>query len=223
MKHRVEYACTRLTAVLMIALGVVVLPAVVVPTVVLLTTATAVHAGGPFCVSHADCDDGVFCNGVESCNLGTNTCVALSSCPPSFPPTVCNEATDSCDPVECISDFDCDDDVFCNGVESCDLGTNTCVALSSCPPSIPPTVCNEATDSCDPVDCISDFDCDDGVFCNGVESCNLDTNTCVAVSSCPPSIPPTVCNETTDSCVPELIFQDGFELGNTSRWSSRVP
>jgi hypothetical protein len=125
--------------------------------------------------------------------------------------------------VECTSDADCDDGLFCNGVESCNLSTYTCVAVSACPPSIPPTVCNEITDSCDPVECTADFHCDDGLFCNGVESCNLSTYTCVAVSACPPSIPPTVCNEITDSCDEVLIFEDGFELGNTSRWSSTVP
>jgi hypothetical protein len=188
--------------------------------VVLITN--GVFSAGAYCTSDADCDDGLFCNGVESCNLSTNTCVAVSACPPSIPPTVCNEITDTCDPVECTYDYHCDDGLFCNGVESCDPGTYTCVAVSACPPSIPPTVCNEITDTCDPVDCTAHFHCDDGLFCNGVESCNLATNTCVAVSACPPSFPPTVCNELTDTC-DELIFQDGFESGNTSMWSNSLP
>ncbi len=56
----------------------------------------------------------------------------------------------ACDPAGCTSDADCDDGLFCNGVESCDTSTGSCVAISACPPSIPPTVCNEDTDSCDP-------------------------------------------------------------------------
>ena len=54
---------------------------------------------GPECTSDADCDDGVFCNGIESCDTDSGSCVAISSCPPTIPPTVCNEETDSCDPA----------------------------------------------------------------------------------------------------------------------------
>jgi hypothetical protein len=171
---------------------------------IVLSVTAMLGAGGcdRACTSDADCDDGVFCNGIESCDTDTGSCVAISSCPPSIPPTVCNEETDSCDPGPCTSDADCDDGLFCNGVESCDTDTGSCVAISSCPPSIPPTVCNEETDSCDPAPCTSDADCDDGLFCNGVESCDTDTGSCVAISSCPPSIPPTVCNEETDTCDP---------------------
>jgi len=186
--------------------------------VALLTTATGAHS---YCVSDGDCDDGIFCNGVESCDLGTHSCVAVSACPPSFPPTICNEITDTCDPY-CTSDYDCNDGVFCNGIESCNLGTNLCAAVSACPATIPATVCDEINDTC-VVFCTSDLDCNDGLFCNGVESCDLNTNSCVALSPCPPSIPPTVCNELTDTCDSTLIFEDGFESSDTSWWSNTVP
>ena len=76
---------------------------------------------------------------------------------------------------------------------------------------------------CDPVECISDFDCDDGLFCSGIESCILETNTCGVISACPATIPPTICNEMTDSCDPVLIFENGFESGNVFLWSNSVP
>ena len=178
------------------------------------------NAAGLECLSDGDCDDGIFCNGVESCDLGTNTCVALSACPPMDPPSVCNEATDSCDPA-CAMDSDCDDGLFCNGVESCDTESGLCFAVSSCPPGgSPPTECNEVTDTCDPASCVMDSDCDDGIFCNGIESCSLIGGFCVSISSCPVTIPASICVESLDACLSVLIFSDGFELGNTSNWSS---
>jgi len=48
------------------------------------------------CTTDADCDDGLFCTGAESCDNGT--CVAVSACPPGggcLDP-VCDEATDQC-------------------------------------------------------------------------------------------------------------------------------
>jgi hypothetical protein len=190
------------------------------PVALLLAVAISSPAFG-ICTSDADCDDGVFCNGVESCNLDTHQCVAVSACPPSIPATICNEDTDTCDPY-CTSDFDCDDGLFCNGIESCNLDTHQCVAVSACPPSIPPTVCDEVNDSCE-IFCTSDLDCNDGLFCNGVETCDLPTNSCVAVSACPPSIPPTICNEDTDTCDSVAIFDDDFESSDTSHWSSSTP
>ena len=92
------------------------------------------------CKEDADCDDGLYCNGVETC--------IDKACQPGIP-------------IECP-----DDGLFCNGVESCDEGSDSC--MSSGDPCIPPSVCNEEFDICG---CGSDADCDDGVFCNGPEAC----------------------------------------------------
>jgi len=53
----------------------------------------AAIAGLSPCSVDADCDDGLFCNGVETCEVGS--CVAGSS--PCQADESCNEATDSCD------------------------------------------------------------------------------------------------------------------------------
>ena len=87
-KNRARSSFARLSLGLTIATGIV----------VSLTAASCVPPGGSACNTDADCDDGIFCNGIESCDTTTNSCVAISSCPPSIPPTVCNEDTDSCDP-----------------------------------------------------------------------------------------------------------------------------
>ena len=50
-----------------------------------------------YCTIDADCDDGNFCNGVEVCDAPNCTCEpATNPCPTD---TVCNEDTDTCDPI----------------------------------------------------------------------------------------------------------------------------
>jgi hypothetical protein len=49
------------------------------------------------------------------------------------------------------------------------------------------------------VECTASEDCDDGIYCNGEESCNLDNNTCLpGVSTCDED---EVCNTEDDVCV----------------------
>jgi hypothetical protein len=50
-----------------------------------------------YCTIDADCDDGLFCNGVETCDAPNCTCEpGTDPCPTD---TTCNEDTDSCDPI----------------------------------------------------------------------------------------------------------------------------
>ncbi len=68
------------------------------------------------CSTNGDCDDGLFCTGVETCvagrcSSGGDPCTMLG--------LQCNEANDSCD---CMIDADCDDGLFCSGAETCVSG-----------------------------------------------------------------------------------------------------
>ncbi|MGB0714310.1 MAG: IPTL-CTERM sorting domain-containing protein [Phycisphaerae bacterium] len=155
--------------------------------------------------SDAACDDGAFCNGVETCDPN-NDCQAGSApnCDDSVGCTVdsCNEDTDSCDNMP--NDAACDDGAFCNGVEVCDPD-NDCQAGTppNCDDSVDCTIdtCNETTDSCN--NSPSDAACDDGLFCNGVETCDPN-NDCQAGTppNCDDGVGCTMdsCNEDTDSC-----------------------
>ena len=73
---------------------------------------------GPGCATAADCDDGLFCTGAESCVEGG--CVALSACPPGINGCVrvgaiCDEENDIC--LDEPDDSLCDNGLFCDGAE----------------------------------------------------------------------------------------------------------
>lgn len=74
----------------------------------------------------------------------------------------------------CGTDPECDDNIYCNGLEVCvggycSAGSNPC----------PGTFCRESDDQC--VDCLVDLHCDDGDPCNGYELCET-TGVCTAGS-----------------------------------------
>ena len=178
----------------------------------------------PGCTSNADCSDGIFCNGTETCNTTTGDCEAGT--PPDCDDGVgCTD--DSCDPTAdaCVNDpndANCPDDgMFCNGTEFCDEADDCSSTGDPCPPG---EICNDTDDICEPIGCTVDADCDDGLFCNGAESCNTSTNECEAGTppDCSDGVGCTVdsCNEGTDSCdnVPDDtscdngLFCDGAEF-----------
>src|SRR5438552_10713878 len=99
------------------------------------------------CVSGADCDDGNFCNGFETC--------VDNQCTPGTAPScddhdVCTD--DSCDPqLGCLhvpNTDPCDDGVFCNGTDTCSDGMCThsgdpCTGGPECD-----NTCDEAAKDC---------------------------------------------------------------------------
>ncbi len=102
--------------------------------------------GGTPCTSDPECDDGLWCNGTETCNLGTGQCQpgTAPNCEDGVACTddSCNEATDSCDNV--ANDANCDDGLFCNGGETCHATLDCQAGTDPCGGE----PCNEATDTC---------------------------------------------------------------------------
>lgn len=158
--------------------------------------------------SRLACDDGVFCNGEESCVGGR----CVTGAPPCDDGLICLEESQTC--VQCMTDsdcddgdpctweacedqscvripMDCDDGVFCNGQESCVNGT--CVAGQS--PCAEEFFCSEELTSC--VACLADGHCDDGAFCNGVEACM--EGECIGGTA--PCRVDQTCDEDADRCV----------------------
>lgn len=154
------------------------------------------------------CDDGVFCNGVETCAAGQ--CVAgTSPCPGC---DVCVETGECLTFIECVFDSDCDDGMFCNGRETCCTFQDDCPDGCGCKDGLPPCdpsaceVCDEDARTCEVIPtCASDADCDDGLFCNGEETCCTLDDACADGCGCLPGLPPCdprdeICDEETDVC-----------------------
>ncbi len=144
------------------------------------------------------CNNGTFCDGAEICD-------AINDCQAGTPPTIDDGVActaDSCDEVGDVvlhlpNHASCDDAQFCNGTEICDL-VNDCQA--GAPPVVDDSVgctndfCDETNDQVVhlPVDSL----CDNTLFCDGVETCNV-------VLDCQAGVPPVVNDGvtcTTDSC-----------------------
>ena len=145
------------------------------------------------------CNDGVFCNGEESCD-------AVLDCQAGTP-VACDDGftctTESCDEYakQCVFSVNhtaCNDGVFCNGQERCAVGQG-CVAGSAplCNDGVACTQdeCSTALDAC--LNYPNNSLCSDGLACNGAETCD-------AVLGCRPGTP-VVCTDgifcTQDSCV----------------------
>jgi hypothetical protein len=68
----------------------------------------------PECVTNAECDDGLYCNGVETCQDGA--CLAgTAPCDAAH----CVEATDAC--LDCVTNAECNDGDACT-LDTCAAG-----------------------------------------------------------------------------------------------------
>jgi len=156
------------------------------------------------CDEDPDCDDGEFCNGIETCVEGACQ-AAIDPCPGQ----TCDEDGDTC--VECLVDGDCDDRLYCNGAETCVGGTCQEGSTVDCNDGISCTAdsCNETTDSCDYVP--NDSFCDDGLFCTGTEKCDPAKDCQPGTGDpCPEG---QTCDEESDTCCTpsEQTCDDGLD------------
>lgn len=138
------------------------------------------------CVTDEDCDDGLWCNGLESCV--DRVCVpGMNPCPiddgefcNGEETVVCIEETQECGHAgsPCA-----DDGNMCNGEETCDEESQSCASTGE----------NPCTD--------------DGAFCNGDEFCDPMAVECQ--HSGDPCETGEICSEDTDECV---VPQDDPDL-----------
>jgi hypothetical protein len=124
------------------------------------------------------CDDGLFCDGTDTCAGGNCSQHSAPACPGPDGDSDCSEScSDSAagctgpDP----NGSPCDDGIFCNGADFCQNGACSGHAGSPCPGADGDgncsESCNENTKACDAPDPDGSA-CDDGVFCNGADSCD---------------------------------------------------
>ncbi len=163
------------------------------------------------CNSASGC---VYSNNTASCNDG-NACTTADTCSGGAcvggPALSCDDGkictSDSCNPQTgcvyaalpgcCSQDSDCTDNNLCTGIERCDVITGSCV------PGTPPS-CDDGNsctdDSCNPpTGCAytnNSTPCDDGLFCNGYDSCG--DGSCSVHSGDPCKA--LTCNEESDLC-----------------------
>ncbi len=115
------------------------------------TDTTCATVTCPQCYTDSHCDDGIFCNGLETCDAG----VCVAGVPPQCCDSPCAEymprcsadspvaglacSTDGdcregrcerCQPA-CTTDADCNDGVACNGVETC-VGNQCWPGVGTC-------------------------------------------------------------------------------------------
>jgi len=97
----------------------------------------------------------------------------------------------------CTTNPQCDDGQFCNGAETCVSGSCQAGTAPNCNDGIACTTdtCNESTDSCNHTP--NNAACDDGLFCNGTETCSATLGCQAGTDPCAGA----PCNETTDTCV----------------------
>jgi len=140
----------------------------------------------PTCSNDAECDDGLFCTGQESCNpehpdAGANGCLSTGDpCAGSSTPG-CDENSDTC--LGCTSNAQCDDGLACT-IDTCNLGPSRCEHTSV------------------------DAACNDGNYCSGSWMCdpshaNADAYGCVSTGDpciAGPDGVGKICNEATDAC-----------------------
>ena len=134
------------------------------------TTASCIEGE---CTDNGDCAVDEDCDGTQSCIDGDCTrngdCSVDSDCPDD---QNCNDVLGVCERRDpCTSNEDCAAD------EVCDLDNDggTCVVIGDCTtvndcPTDPEIACLEGI--CTRAECGRDSDCDDGLFCNGAETCN---------------------------------------------------
>jgi hypothetical protein len=142
----------------------------------------------PPCVRDDECDDGIYCNGQETCDVDSGLCrggaAPVVDDGVACTQDVCSEAGGSV--THTPRNNRCQDGVFCNGAE-------VCHPQMGCQPGVAPNVNDGVActlDACDEdADFIShtprDGVCDDGLFCNGTETCD-------PLADCRPGEPPVV-------------------------------
>lgn len=138
------------------------------------------------------------CPSGQSCCPGASTCrdcCTNSDCPSG---EVC--VSGACQVANCGNQGNgspCNDNLYCNGTDTCLAGTCSQHSGEPCPVGY---VCDESSDSCVP-GCIDGSECSDDLFCSSGGICRV--GKCFGYgSTCPsaPGVNDPLCNETLDTC-----------------------
>jgi len=180
--------------------------------VVVCESTTTTTIPGKLCTSSTECNDGLFCNGLERCAGGRCKpgsypcpddglfCTGKEGCDEAK--NVCTQSGDPCAPqlicieedavcVGCLNNAECDDELFCNGEERCDEEG----------------VCQPGSNSCP----------DDGLFCTGIEGCSEEQDICINSDPCEEG---ESCDEAKNECSPVVPPILNFDIIPTEAFRS---
>ncbi|NOX71689.1 MAG: S8 family peptidase [Candidatus Micrarchaeota archaeon] len=182
----------------------------------------------PECTSDADCDDGLFCNGAESCVSGScqpGVPIDCSSLDDQCNTGVCDESLDACTAQPKADGTPCDDGLFCTVGDSCQDGACMGGAQMNCNDGNDCTTdsCDEENDICEHTNVPDGTLCDDGLFCTIDDICS--GGICAGSDrDCSDGVSCTVdeCDEENDVCVnnpddslcDDGVFCNGEEICN---------
>lgn len=186
---------------------------------------------GLFCTTNDTCSGGVCVGGAsgcpELCDETNNICVECLTAANCNDGVSCTQ--DTCESGACsniANDALCNDGLFCNGTESCNVlsgctstgnpcsGGDFCdETMNACVECLTAAHCNDGV-SCTVDTCVSgacsnvtnDSLCDDGLFCTGIETCNAGAG---CSSSGNPCGNPLLCDEGTNHCICEAPEAEG--------------
>jgi len=159
------------------------------------------------------CNDGAFCNGADTCNSSGscnqhagNPCTQVNDGDGDCS-EACNEGNDSCtanDP----NGGSCNDGLYCNGNDTCQNGScsqhsgDPCAGFIGDGDSDCTEACNETNNNCTAPD-PSGSACNDGLYCNGIDSCQNGSCSQHSGDPCNGGFGGTCsdsCNEVTNNC-----------------------
>ncbi|HOX44887.1 MAG TPA: hypothetical protein PK668_14905 [Myxococcota bacterium] len=170
-----------------------------------------VRVRGEPCQLDPQCDDGVYCNGLEICQHDGG---AEGHCAPGSPPDcslldgpcvdgLCQETSQACRAVPRAQGVACDDGLYCTEQEVCDAAGQCRGQARICVPSGPcrAVACEEVTDRCLENPAPDATPCDDGQFCTVGDTCQAGqcqgaARDCSAPGSCATGS----CDEAGDRC-----------------------
>jgi hypothetical protein len=158
------------------------------------------------------CNDGLFCNGTETCDAQTDACAPGDpvTCPQG---QFCSNTFNRC--VQCEINADCDDGLFCNGTETCDEGLcqdGNPVNCSHLNTECTVGVCDEDLNQC-----VESAPCDDGNLCtddicNTGVGCSNPQNYQIGVECCNPNTGGTTIIDDGDACTNDFCNAQSGEV-----------
>jgi hypothetical protein len=173
----------------------------------------------------APCNDGLFCNGADTCGGGTCSIHAGNPCPGHNVGPNCNdscdEATDTCTAPDAGGTSCAGNGVGeCSGADTCD-GAGTCLDNDFAPGTPCTDLFPPSTGDCKDAQCdgggtcdqafANEPDatpCDDGFFCNGTETCSSGVCTNSTGDPCPGPDGDTNCSESCDEVNDNCLAPD---------------